>query len=145
MSATGSGPPIVTTPHTFSVTPVQTHFTMESAEDIIVPVALFAMVLGIVYVSITARHRQRMAMIEKGMDPRGALEHEVPMRGLRNGLFLLGIGLGLGMGSIMEHTMYGPLTDDRADHPMPYFISVLVFGGAALIAHHLIVRRKQQG
>ncbi len=118
---------------------------MGSLEDIIVPVALFAMILGIVYVSITARHRQRMAMIDKGMDPRGELDQGVPMRGLRNGLFLLGIGLGLFMGALLERLLYGAFPEEQADHPLPYFICVLMFGGASLIVHHLIVRRKQQG
>jgi len=40
-------------------------------EDIIIPITFFAMIFGIVYVVVTARHRQRMALIEKGMDPGG--------------------------------------------------------------------------
>jgi len=128
------------------VTPAQPHLNMGTpAAEVFIPVTLFAMVFGIVYVSVTARHRQRMAMIDKGMDPGNLMDREVPMRGLRNGLFLLGIGLGLLFGHFMEKAMYGHLPVSEEDYPLPYFICVLVFGGAALIAHHLIVRRKQQG
>ena len=115
------------------------------AAEVLIPVTLFAMVFGIVYVSVTARHRQRMAMIDQGMDPGNLMDREVPMRGLRNGLFLLGIGLGLLCGHFMERAMYGALPEEQGNNPLPYFICVLVFGGAALIAHHLIARRKQQG
>lgn len=41
------------------------------ATEVLLPTALFAMIFGIVYVVTTARHRQRMAMIDKGMDPGG--------------------------------------------------------------------------
>ena len=32
---------------------------------------------------------------------------------------------------------------DMGDTPLPYFIMVLLCGGASLIGHHLIVRKKQ--
>ena len=116
------------------------------ATEVLVPVALLAMTFGIVYVSTTARHRQRMAMIDKGMDPGGFRDQEVPMRGLRNGLFMIGVGLGLFFGYIMDINMPSNGSDgDMGDSPLPYFIMVLLFGGLALVAHHLIVRRKQQG
>ena len=38
-------------------------------EEILVPIALFAMIFGIVYVGASTRHKQVMAMIEKGADP----------------------------------------------------------------------------
>ena len=34
---------------------------------LLIPIALFAMVFGIVYIVITASHRQKIAMIEAGM------------------------------------------------------------------------------
>lgn len=36
---------------------------------LLIPLGLFAMVFGIVYVVITASHRQKIAMIEAGMNP----------------------------------------------------------------------------
>jgi hypothetical protein len=115
-------------------------------QEVIVPVALFGMVFGIVYVVVTARHRQRMAMIEKGMDPGGFLDREVPLRGLRNGLFMIGAGLGLFFGYIMDLNMRSNGVDgDMGDTPLPYGIMVLLFGGLALVLHQFIVRRKQQG
>lgn len=122
----------------------KTIFTME-AQEILVPLALFAMIFGIVYISVTARHRQRMAMIEKGMDPGNLAAKEVPYRNLRNGLFMMAVGLGLFLGYLMDTHMvgYGP-DGDMGDTPLPYFIMVLLCGGLALVAHHVIVSRKQK-
>ncbi len=115
------------------------------ATEVLVPVALFAMTFGIVYVVVTARHRQRLAMIEKGMDPGGLKGLEVPMRGLRNGLFMIGVGVGSFFGYLMDLNMPSNGTDgDIGDTPLPYFIMVLLFGGLSLVAHHLIVRRSHR-
>ena len=39
------------------------------AEDIIVPIAIFGTIFGILYVFFTTRNKERLALIEKGMDP----------------------------------------------------------------------------
>lgn len=116
------------------------------AQEVLVPIAMFAMIFGIVYISITARHRQRMAMIEKGMDPGNLNSREIPFRNLRNGLFMMAVGVGLFLGYIMDTYMvgYGP-DGDMGDTPLPYFIMVLLCGGLALLAHHIIVSRKHKG
>ena len=36
---------------------------------ILVPLGLFAMIFGIVYLLVTSRNRERMALIERGADP----------------------------------------------------------------------------
>lgn len=112
--------------------------------NILVPIALFAALFGVVYISITSWHRQRMAMIEKGMDPNMLKDQDSNFRSLRNGLFLCGIGLGLFLGYIVARVMppQGSPYDPDPDNPLPYFMMVLLCGGAALIAHHLIVQRK---
>lgn len=118
---------------------------MHNAEFLI-PIALFAMIFGIIYISVTAKHRQRMAMIDKGMDPGNLNERATPFKDLRNGLFLVGVGLGLFFGYLMDLNMpHNGMDGDMGDTPLPYFIMVSLFGGAALVAHHLLVRRKQQG
>ncbi|MFZ1687463.1 MAG: DUF6249 domain-containing protein [Flavobacteriales bacterium] len=114
--------------------------------ETLVPIAMFAMVFGIVYVTATSRHRQRMAMIEKGLDLDSLKEKEVPFRTLRNGLVLVGVGLGLFFGYLLDSRMPGyGVNGDMGDTPLPYFMMVILCAGLALIAHHLIVRRKQQG
>ena len=112
--------------------------------QILVPIAMFAMIFGIVYITVTSRHRQRMAMIDKGMDPGLLKEREVPFRTLRNGLVLVGAGIGLFLGYLLDSRMPGyGVNGDMGDTPLPYFMMVMLCCGIALIVHHFIVRRQK--
>ncbi len=42
---------------------------MYQAVEIIIPLAAFAMIFGIVYLGVTSHHRKEIAMIEAGMNP----------------------------------------------------------------------------
>lgn len=113
-------------------------------EEVLVLISMFATIFGIVYITVTSKHRQRMAMIDKGMDPGMLREREVPFRTLRNGLVLVGAGLGLFFGFLIDSTMpdYG-VNGDMGDTPLPYFMMLLLCSGLALIAHHFIVKRQK--
>lgn len=110
------------------------------AQEIVIPLAMFAMIFGIVYISVTSKHRQRMAMIDKGMDPGNLAEKDSPFRSLRNGMFLAAVGIGLLIGRALEPLFQKSVEDDN---PLSYFISILICGGIALIAHHFIAAKKQ--
>ena len=62
------------------------------ATEAITGITFFAAAFGTVYVVVNARHRQRMAMIEKGMDPNAGARPQT-LRSLRSGMLLLGFGL----------------------------------------------------
>jgi hypothetical protein len=108
------------------------------ASEVLVPLIVFAAIFGVVYIVVTARHRQRMAMIEKGITPADMMEKKDPYRSLKYGLVSVGVGVGLLFGYLLQ-TM---VMEDRIDNPLPYFITVTICGGGALIAHHLIVLKK---
>jgi hypothetical protein len=113
--------------------------TMDTpASEVLVPLIVFAAIFGVVYIVVTARHRQRMAMIEKGITPADMMEKKDPYRSLKYGLVSVGVGVGLLFGYLLQ-TM---VMEDRIDNPLPYFITVTICGGGALIAHHLIVLKK---
>ena len=40
------------------------------AEEVLIPLIVFAAIFGIVFVVISARNRERMAMIEKDVNPK---------------------------------------------------------------------------
>jgi amino acid transporter len=60
---------------------------------ILVPISLFAMVFGLVYL----KSRENLSMIEKGMNPKEFANRPAPYRNLKNGLLLLGAGIGLAL------------------------------------------------
>lgn len=114
---------------------------MEEIISLLGVIVPFATAFGIVYIVLSTRHRERMSMIDKGMDP--LLAKPVPdgRRAMRNGLFMVGIGLGLLAGWVIQHSLLGP----ESDNPLPFFIGVAICGGAALMAYYHFYGRKQEG
>lgn len=113
--------------------------TTMNPEIIIFPI-MCAMIFGIVYVTVTARHRQRMAMIEKGADPALFADKNKGNTALAFGLLMAGLGVGLAIGWFADHVI---IHDPDNDNPLPYFISVLICGGLALLQYHKLVRRNK--
>ncbi len=107
-------------------------------EDILVPLGFFAIIFGIVYVGVTARNRERMAMIEKGINPKDFMAGKPNVYViLKWALLLAGVGLGLFIGSLLE--TYTGIQEEPA-----YFASALFFGGVGLIIAFLISKRAEE-
>jgi hypothetical protein len=101
----------------------------------------FSTVFGLFYVYFSTRHRERMNMIDKGLAPglhRPMADH---LRTLKNGLLLIGLGLGCVAGHLFERSAM----PSDGDNPMPYFVGMAIFGGLALVLFYAFFGRKQQG
>lgn len=106
---------------------------------ILVPLGSFAMIFGIVYLVVTSRNRERMALIERGADP---TLFETKKKGgnsgtMKVGLFLFGIGLGIVVAYLL--TSGGGMEEGAA-----YPAMIFVFGGIALIVSHLWQRKQEK-
>ncbi len=97
--------------------------------DIVVPVSVFAMILGIVYLSY--RKKERMALIQSGRDSSIFGQEKQCYSTLKWGLLLFGVGLGLLIAEALAK--YDILSPEVA-----YFSMAFIFGGAALIVDFLI-------
>jgi hypothetical protein len=112
--------------------------------DITVAISMiifFSTIFGLSYLHFTTRHRERMSMIDKGLAPglhRPMADH---LRTLKNGLLLIGLGLGCVAGHFFERSAMPP----DGDNPMPYFVGMAIFGGLALVLFYAFFGRKQQG
>jgi len=107
---------------------------------IIVPLALFAMVFGIVYLA----KRERMAMIERGMDPRRYKPQSAPFQTLKWGLLLIGAGAGLFFAYVLDNTAFKHLHDEYNDggNVAIYFSLIAIFGGLGLFSSYLIEKKE---
>ncbi|HDS07748.1 MAG TPA: hypothetical protein ENO05_08990 [Bacteroides sp.] len=106
-------------------------------EDIFIPIAFFAALFGIVYVVITARNRERMAMLEKGADPKDLISGKPSVYNiLKWALLLVGVGLGIFIGALFA--TYTSLDEEAA-----YFASALFFGGLGLVVAYLVARKAE--
>jgi high-affinity Fe2+/Pb2+ permease len=104
-------------------------------EGIVIPVSFFLMVFAIVYIAVTTRNRERLAMIEKGVDPKLFTSEPRPVHistyaTFKWGLFMIGLAVGLFVGAMFDEYTNMP------DSPM-YISMILVFGGLALILAYL--------
>lgn len=69
--------------------------------SLLIPIALFAMIFGIVYVAITASNRQKTAMIEAGMNPNEKDDDEASL--WSNGYLFVFVPLGIILGNVLAH------------------------------------------
>ncbi len=106
---------------------------------ILVPIGMFAMIFGIVYLT----KRERMAMIERGMDPRRYKPQSAPFQTLKWGLLLIGAGTGLFLAYVLDHTVFSKMAgvDDDGNVAI-YFALIAVFGGAGLFLSYKMEKKE---
>ena len=102
---------------------------------IIIPLSLFAMIFGIVYL----KKRENLAMIERNIDPRSYKPQSAPYQNLKWGLLLIGSGLGLFLAYILNHTIFNNFDDDVF---FLYVALIAIFGGAGLFVSYRIEKRE---
>jgi len=96
---------------------------------IITCVGFFSMIVLSSYFYFRARNRERMALIEKGGDLSKFFGEPNDHLLFKNGMFLIGLAIGLLMGYLMA--MILPIPDVVA-----YFSMILLFGGLSLILYY---------
>ncbi len=108
---------------------------MEEAVAFLVPMSFFALIFGIIYL----HSREKMAMIERGMDPRINRPKTWLYVTLKWGSFLIGVGVGLLLSFMLEETAFKNIEGDGI--VAVYFGNILIFGGLGLIASYLIEKK----
>lgn len=114
-------------------------------EGPIVVLVVFGSILAAFYIYYSTRHKERLALIEKGADaslfntgkPSGEKSGRLlGMLTLKSGLFLMGIAVGIIAGGIL--TNIGVLNEGANYTSMIFF-----FGGLSLVISYLIGRKQQ--
>ena len=109
-------------------------------EDIIIPLALFASVFAILYVFFTTRHKERLALIEKGADAslfysrKRSENNDNNNNTLKFGMLFVGIAVGILLGSILDKTTLLP-------EEVSYFSMVFLCGGISLIIFYFLEKK----
>src|SRR5258706_16013712 len=99
---------------------------------ILISLGAFAMIFGIAYLG----NRERMAMIEKGMNPKN-IRRSTP-RYLKWGLLLIGSGLGLLLAFLIDTLMI-----PREVEPVAvYFSLIAIGGGLGLVASYKMEQKE---
>ncbi len=118
---------------------------------ILVPITMFIcgalMIIVTTYINRTAKHKERMALIENGLDAsifdkpkkekkRKADRPHNKYKALKYGMMAVGLGLGLILGTFLNVFL-------RIE-PLPQFAMMLICGGGALIQYYNIVAKKER-
>lgn len=102
-------------------------------EDILVPLAFFALIFGSLYVHLSTRNKERLALIEKGASPelfKLKNESHSGYASFKSGLFFIGIGLGIVAGYFLSNA---GMQEEAA-----YFSMIFLFGGIGLVISFLL-------
>ena len=103
--------------------------------DFLVSLAAFATVFGIIYIFVITRYRERMSMLEKGVDPSTfASKDRFSSNTLKFGMLSVGIALGI----LMASMLYKNTAIEKAP---AYFSMTFLFGGLSLILNFIIDRQ----
>jgi tetrahydromethanopterin S-methyltransferase subunit E len=99
----------------------------------------FAMVFGIRYFS----NKEKMAMIERGIDPGTQKSTPKPFLSLKFGLLLVGLGVGLLVALFtVRGVFHGDLSHGEEGQSVAvYFGCIGIFGGLGLITSYIIEKK----
>ncbi len=118
---------------------------MNNAAEVLVPITLFistfAVIFGLRYMS----NKERMAMIEKGLDPGMRKSQAQPYAVLKWGLLLIGAGVGLFLAFTLDHTVFKVTADEWGNNGQNvpiYFSLIAIFGGLGLFTSYLIEKKE---
>ena len=98
---------------------------------LLIPISLFAMIFGIVYFAIITNHRQKIAMIEAGMNPVEENRKEKSHNKLRAALLFVFVPLGILIGRMVFPSL-------KMEAEVCQLIFAFLFGGLALTLTYII-------
>lgn len=110
---------------------------MVTLQPVLILIVIFGGVLGIVYLGL--RKKERMAMLERGVDASAFVNKPRSDFSLKYGLLLVGVALGILSGNVLSDM---PSFIDVPE--AAYFSMIFLFGGASLVIYHFLAKGKQK-
>ncbi len=101
-------------------------------EGLFVPIGFFLAIFAILYVYWTTRTKERLALVEKGLDA-GIFKGECSQLALvKWGIFLIAVGVGVVAGFALSRAI---------DEVVAFFTAILVCGGLGLIVAYVVTSK----
>lgn len=115
-------------------------------EEVIVALAVTIPIVGLFVMLVYLRrieNSERIAMIEKGLDPTLFATRKKSSSGsLRTALLFIGVGLGFVGGHIWHEVASDSF--GFGGNPIPYFSMIFIFGGLGLLIAYFIEEKKNK-
>ncbi len=104
----------------------------EIFRDFLVTFTIVAAIFGMVYIHYMTRHRERLAMMEKGLAP-SELSSRKDSRwiSLKYGMLLVGVAVGMLVGNVVYETY-------ELSNIVAYLSMTLLWGGLSLVFYFII-------
>ena len=102
---------------------------------VLVLLIIFGFIYGIVYLGV--RRKERMTMLDRGVDPSVFNEYKPGMAGIRYGLLLIGVAVGILIGNILDATTV-------LEEEVSYFSMIFLFGGLALLISYFLEKNQSK-
>lgn len=104
--------------------------------EILIPLGFFAVVFASLYVYLTTRNKERLALIEKGASPELFKTKSNAGNGFGNfklGLFFIGVALGIIAGYFLKEA--------GMDEGPAFLSMIFLFGGIGLVVSYLLQKK----
>jgi hypothetical protein len=98
--------------------------------------AVFGTIFGIAYLHYTSRNRERLALIDKGVDASIFYSADRHLDSLRIGMLLVGVGVGILLGYFVSANF-------RFEEGVAYPSMIALTGGLSLILFYQIQKRSR--
>ena len=112
--------------------------------DILIPISLFLAIFGVIYLFLSTRNKERLALIEKGVDAgifmKGRLSGIPTGRIIILNLALLLIGIGVGVFIALLLSTYTSLHDDAV-----YPATIFTMAGIGLFVGFYMTKNLEKG
>ncbi|AUD03239.1 DUF6249 domain-containing protein [Spirosoma pollinicola] len=110
----------------------------DDLKHILIFLGAFASIFGIVYVFLMTRSRERMAMIERGVDASIFSGNGSISPTLKFGMLFVGIAIGMIVADVVANVMY---TYYGFSKGISFPAMIFLFGGISLILNFVIERK----
>ncbi|MFC5284905.1 DUF6249 domain-containing protein [Pedobacter alpinus] len=116
---------------------------MSYQTEILIPITFFITTFAAIFGLRYMVNKERMAMIEKGIDISFSKSQPQPYKNLKWGLLLIGLGLGLFIAYLLDFTVFNSSNEDMNKKVVfIYFSLMAIFGGLGLFISYLIEKKE---
>lgn len=98
-------------------------------------IVIFGFIFSLVYLGI--RRKERMALLEKGVEPSFFISKKTSSTTLKFGMLFTGVAIGILLGNILEFST-------QLDEEVAYFSMIFLFGGIGLILNYIIEKKNEE-
>ncbi len=97
------------------------------------------LIVSLVYILVSTRHKEKLVLLNKGLNPKDYLEDRFLPNTLRIGCLLLGVGIGFMCAMFIDEYAIPEI-----DNPAIYPAFVLSFGGIGLLIFHRVYKKQKK-